>query len=534
MAFIDQMKSQILLLATIFGSLALPAIGNALTLEEAVCLMLEFEPELNAAEYDTLSSKEDQKIARSELLPRVTINGSAGYSDRTRTVGGVVNNQGAVFQRQIGVSIQQLLYDGGTAKNQARASRNAFLAQQYLEKGMIEDRVVDLVEVYMEVIRTRRQVALAQRNVDNHQQMRDMLRERAAAGGSRADLALIQGRLGLAMNTLATQRLQYNLAKGRFERLTGKVPGNLSYPAIPSLPGNMDSVDLSNNHEYLAAMEAMEAAEHRANAMKGLYGPKIYLDAGVSTGRDVVGISGKDNEASALVVGSWDIFRGGYNKGMNARERFQVGKYQELLRSADIQRYYDLNVLWQERSGSVASVDAMTKYASELSSVTGDYEEQFRVGRQELMNILDVQSEYYTASSQLLNAEFDVDTSAYRILGVQGKAVEYILGPDGCERCFSGKGTIPPNWTLEKGNTDPDCRVPVTQPDLMIGRFDTDGPDAPHEDLRQKYYVEREQLPGSSQCRLQAKGWSVPPFQKAKTHWSDLQRQVILKKKPLS
>jgi len=107
------------------------------------------------------------------------------------------------------VSIRQLVYDGGNARNQARASRNALLAQQYLEKAMIEDRVVDLAETYLEVLRTERQIALAERNVANHRAMRDMLQQRADAGGSRADVALVQGRLGLATNQLATQKLAY-------------------------------------------------------------------------------------------------------------------------------------------------------------------------------------------------------------------------------------------------------------------------------------------------------------------------------------
>jgi len=402
------------------------------------------------------------------------------------------------------VSIRQLVYDGGNARNQARASRNALLAQQYLEKAMIEDRVVDLAETYLEVLRTERQIALAERNVANHRAMRDMLQQRADAGGSRADVALVQGRLGLATNQLATQKLAYRNSLARFARLTGDAPSGLSYPRIPSIPASPDGIDLSNNFNFLAACEALEAAQHRAKAMKGLYGPKIYLDAGYTEGRDSIGIRGEDNEARALIVGSWELFGGGYNRAQNYREHFQVGKYEELLRAADLQRQYRLEILWQERLGSSSSIEALRTYANELSQVSGDYKEQFRVGRQELMNILDVQSEFYTASSRLLDAEFDLDTSSYRILGVQGRATEFILGPDGCDHCFEGgKMMVAEAGASSKENTDPDCRVPVTQADLMTGRFDTDGPGTDYENLHHRSYVEREQLPvpPSADCR---------------------------------
>ncbi|MEM7518268.1 MAG: TolC family protein, partial [Planctomycetota bacterium] len=418
-------------------------------------------PELNAAEYDTLSAREDQAIIRSERLPRLTLDGSAGYAYRERTTDGLLRSGDPLFQRQLSLSLRQLLYDGGTIKNQTKASRNALLAQQYLEKAMIEDRVVDLAEVYLEIIRTRRQVGLAESNVRNHQRMRDLLRERAEAGGSRADVALVQGRLGLAVSQLATQKLSYQTAEARWERLVGSKPGSLNHPQVPAVAHSLSAVDLSNNFNYLAAAEALEGAEHRAKAMKGLYGPKIYFDGGATAGRDSIGIRGEDNEVSALVTGTWDLFRGGYNRAMNEREHFQVGKYEELKRAADLQRQYELDLIWQERAGSQASITALRKYADELSQVTGDYEDQFKVGRQELMNILDVQNESFTARSRLLDAEFDYNTAAYRLLGVQGKATLHILGPDGCEKCFSKNPKEPVLVsTGTKENAEPDNRAP--------------------------------------------------------------------------
>jgi len=64
--------------ALLLSFLLLVRSSFGMTLEEAVCRMIEFEPELNAAEYDTLSSREDQVIIRSEMMPHVTVDGSAG------------------------------------------------------------------------------------------------------------------------------------------------------------------------------------------------------------------------------------------------------------------------------------------------------------------------------------------------------------------------------------------------------------------------------------------------------------------------
>ena len=462
--------------------------SGVLTMRKATLLMLEHEPELNAAEYDTLSAIGDHRLAKSELRPQVSLDSSVGYSNRDRTTDGLFRSGESLLQREIGVSLRQLLYDGGLAKNNMESARNAHLAQQLTEKSMIEQRVVDLTEVYLEVIRVRKQIQLAERNVQNHRAMRDMLNERAKAGGSRADVGLVQGRLQLAINTLMTQRLSLNLAEARFERLVGAAPKNLNKPVIPKIGNSLESIDVSGNFDFLAATEALEGAEHRFVAAKARKLPKVYFDAGLSHGVNTNGIRGDDNEARALIVGSWDIFTGGRNKAYECREHYQVGKFEELVRAADLQRHYNLKLLWQERQGSANSEEALGRYAEELAQVSSDYEEQFRIGHQELLNILDIQQEYYSANSRLLDSTFDKEQSTFRIMGVQGILTKYIVGEAGldnyCKQPVCGD------------KCHPDNRVPVTQPCLMSGRFDGNGPIV---DIcpssREAYYVERDQLP---------------------------------------
>ena len=75
--------------------------------------MLKFEPELNAAEYDTLSTIGDHRIARSELRPQVTVDSSIGFSDRDRATDGLFRTGESLLQRELGIRVRQLLFDGG-------------------------------------------------------------------------------------------------------------------------------------------------------------------------------------------------------------------------------------------------------------------------------------------------------------------------------------------------------------------------------------------------------------------------------------
>ncbi len=414
-----------------WSCLLLPAILPAQSLEHAVKLTLYNEPEIQAANYDRLSSIEDWKIVRGDLRPQITVEGSAGLVQRDRSVDGLVTSTGEdLFSRQIGVSLRQLLFDGGLARQQTLSAKKGYHVQELVELSMVEGRIVDLCEVYLEVLRARKQVDEAQRQVSAQQELRDMIKEQVGKGGNRADLALVDGRLSLAVNSVESQQLAYENALIRFVRLTGEPASNLTYPQVPEMPATQGELELESNWDFLASSVAVEAAEHKLKSVRGNRGPKIYLDAGASKGRDVLGVSGDDDEMRAMVVMSWDLYRGGANKALQQREHWQLRKAEELMQAAREQADYIASLLWKEREGSKASVKSLGAYVDRLEGVLADYREQFKVGKQDLLSILDILNELYTARTKLIDSRFNVDTTAYRIVGAQGKLTHMLVGEE--------------------------------------------------------------------------------------------------------
>ena len=229
----------------------LPAILPAQSLERAVKLTLYNEPEIQAANYDRLSAVEDWKIVRGDLRPQLTVEGSAGLVERDRSIDGLVNSTGEdLFSRQIGVSLRQLLFDGGLARQQTLSAKKGYEVQELVELSMVEGRIVDLCEVYLEVLRARKQVEEAQRQVSAQQELRDMIKEQVGKGGNRADLALVDGRLSLAVNSVESQQLAYENALIRFVRLTGEPASNLTYPQVPELPATQGELELESNWDF--------------------------------------------------------------------------------------------------------------------------------------------------------------------------------------------------------------------------------------------------------------------------------------------
>lgn len=418
--------SHILSAATLLGALLLSLETQGQSLAEAAKIVAGREPELRAAGHDSNAAFHQWQTTRSERKPHIYIDGSSGLSARNRSVDGLETSNGdPLFQRDIGLSVRQLLFDGGVAKNASRQAHAEWNVQQYLERGMVEERIVDLAEVYLELFRAREQISSANQNISAHNTILSKLRATEEMG-NKAEIALVQGRIGAAKRELELQKWALKQAENRFKRLVGHHPKNISMPKIPSLPGSKKATDLSNNFDYLAAAEGVKVSERRLTSLNGYNKPKVYADAGYGLGYDTAGIRGNDNETRALLTFNWDLHKGGQNKEMKRREISRIAKAQQLAQAADEQRQYRNSLLWDERSNAIEVGMALYEYKSKISTAADDYEDQFRqLGTQSLLSILDLQSEEFRAGSQLIDSRFERDTSVYRILGNQGRLSEY-------------------------------------------------------------------------------------------------------------
>lgn len=82
----------------------------------------------------------------------------------------------------------------------------------------------------------------------------------------------------------------------RFSRLVGQSVFDLSYPVIPPIPMEIESICLDSNWDYLAAAEALKEAEHRAKAAHARTRPGFssmrdtIMEGVVQPGEDIVDI----------------------------------------------------------------------------------------------------------------------------------------------------------------------------------------------------------------------------------------------------
>ena len=141
------------------------------------------------------------------------------------------------------------------------------------------------------------------------------------------------------------------------------------------------------------------------DATKGLFRPRLELELSASEGDDLDGVRGIDEDYRALLVMTWNLYRGGSD---SARRR-------ETQSNLTAVKFDEADTLRFIRERVEASFDSFEKNAARLPplrrrvlenrNLIVAYERQFELNQRTLLDLLDVQNELFVSRAEVADAE---------------------------------------------------------------------------------------------------------------------------------
>lgn len=307
--------------------------GEALTIEHAVALALQYHPARQAAAATADASAERIGEARSALLPQVlgvaeylraTDNGignttyiNAGDFPREPSDGRHVNQLTDTFNNYLaGLGVEQYLFDAGRTRglvDQRRAEADAETARLHLVQL---DLVFAVSRAYYELVAAREIVrvyeqAIAQRQEDVHDaevKARAGLKPEIDVVTAQAALARAQRQLVDARTAAATAKLTLDNAMG----LGGAAPDYtqataLSYTAVSGAADPFVAHALDQRPDLQMLLDQVRAAGAEIQQRRSDYWPRLDAAAGYNLrGQDAT----PGNNYYAGIVITWPLFNG--------------------------------------------------------------------------------------------------------------------------------------------------------------------------------------------------------------------------------
>ena len=403
--------------------LILPLILQAETLVEAVEAVLETNPNVLASVHERQAVDEEIKQAKAGYLPTVDLAIGTGWekTDSSLTRSGVELNR-----NEASLQLRQMVFDGMETKNEVRRQTARSDSRAYKIVGTSEDKALEAIEAYLNVLRRQKLVDLAVTNLEAHERTHDQIKLRSEYGvGRKSDKDQSNGRLALAKANLIAERSNLIDAETTYLRVVGIKAKDLTDPESPRelIPETLDEaiVQALDNHPILkSAMADVESSNAQYDTAKAPFYPRVDFELGTTSNNDIDGINGTNRDVTAMFRLRYNLLNGGRDSARREQTAYLINQATEIRNNTHRQVEQSMRLSWN----ALHTVDMQREYfeihVKSSKSSRDAYQQQFSLGQRTLLDLLDSENELFIARQDYVNSQYDELIALYRILNSMG------------------------------------------------------------------------------------------------------------------
>ena len=399
------------------------------TLEDAVKAAVKNHPALSASRKASEASSMGIDEASGEMFPSVDLRAAGG---REEVENSTVINDGdqhrALTRFESSLLIRQNIYTGGRISGNIEKRRNLASESFYLFLDEKEKTAFNAIDSYIEYCRNRSLLKLAENNVKVHEEILGTVDERFKRGMSReADVIQVKGRLALAKAQYQRELANREAAKEQFRESVGLDPQKaLKEPTDNqnSLPKELKEAKNSalTEHPSLKARKHNVAAANAAiKESKGAFQPQVALELRAAENDNIGGTLGNDDAYSAMLVVTWNIFRGGSDKAATAARLFEAQQGEDLLLDEKRKIARNIGIAWHDYKGVLVELNYFLQHEKASKETMAAYREQYKLNQRTLFDLLNAQNELFLASSRVIETRYSKLRGMYSIFANMGQ-----------------------------------------------------------------------------------------------------------------
>ncbi|MGB1207601.1 MAG: TolC family protein [Paracoccaceae bacterium] len=372
-----------------------------------VAQAVSLHPSVRAATADILLAQAELRTVSGAFRPEV----SAGATATTRLNG---SNDATPFLR-----VDQLLYDGGASRSRIAAQTASVTSSRSTRLVTASEFARQAVQVHVNMAAAKSIVDLTRDNLNAHRRYARLIQERRASGvGAQSDALTAQSRLADAETTFVNAQADMERARARYIEVISVPPTSTAFPpSAPKLPGRSSAA--INGSPRMQALEArLAAAQAELEAARQGRRPRVEVGASAQrqqdgSGGDVVLDMSVDytfdtrGEASAAIQRAYaNTLRLESDKATLARD---IARTLEFLKS-------------DQNAGTQRLASARRAAAANSRNVRAANEE-FSIGRRDLLQVLDAQRDLVSAQRTVVEAQQSILMTGYEAIALTGDII---------------------------------------------------------------------------------------------------------------
>lgn len=413
--------------------LAAPAMAadGTMTLKDSVVAAVKQHPIIKSLLHNKDAISKAQLSALGRFFPSLDLRAEAGFQQYNSPTTRANNTEDDIRSpTDVQVTLTQPIFDGFDRYEDYKRETARLTSAEGRLIDNVETVALDAIRAHVDVVRTRRLVALAGENITAHQELLDSISERVEGGaGNRADEMQAKGRVARAETTLVTYVGELRTSEAEYIRTVGAGADNLVDPgyATDLVPTNADAVlngTLETNPKIAVYKSEIEVAERTTEQLKAKMYPEIELYLSSRHTDDLDGSDSWIQNNKAMLAANWNLFNGlsDYNDVRTAAAR--ISQAQSELQDTTDDLIRQVAAAWAEYESALGQIEKYEEALQYSLESLDMYLMQFNVGQRSLLDVLDATNEVFSNKVQLETATSNRNFVIYKFLALQGKLMK--------------------------------------------------------------------------------------------------------------
>jgi outer membrane protein len=414
------------------------------TLEGALALAYQNNPQINSQRAATRATDESVGVALSGYRPQVSATAQIGeqYLDTlTKTnslFGGTVYTKqvGTIATGSYGLTTRQTLFNGFQTASRTRLAEGQVFSQRETLRTTEQTILLNAAIAYMNLLRDAALLELQRNNVKVLEATLRQTRDRFTAGEvTRTDLAQAESSLAAGRSSLHAAESNYITSKSAYVQVIGVEPGKLASASpvdrfSPPTLGAALARAASQNPAITTAMFNVDAAVEQVKVQESFLYPTLSLNGTMQKNY------GSPNTLNTLetLTGSVSaqisapIYQGGAEYANIRQAKETLGQRRIDLDTARLSVQQNVTQSWGQLEAAKAQVDATTAQVTSAEIALDGVREEARVGQRTTLDVLNAQQALVSARTALVTAQHDRIVASYAVLASVGSLAPQILG----------------------------------------------------------------------------------------------------------
>jgi len=411
--------------------------ANADTLEGALALAYQNNPQVNAQRAATRATDENVGIALSGYRPQVRGTAQFGEQYLDTLSRGVPNKSvGTIATATYGLTTTQTLFNGFQTASRTRLAEGQVFGARETLRTTEQTVLLNAATAYMNLLRDAALLELQRNNVKVLEATLRQTRDRFTAGEvTRTDLAQAESSLAAGRSSLHAAESNYTTSKSAYVQVIGVEPGKLASasPVDRFFPPTLAAAlarAASQNPAITTAMFNVDAAVEQVKVQEAALYPALSLNGSFQKSYGSSTSLTNLEALSGSVVGQLTvpIYQGGAEYANIRQAKETLGQRRLDLDTARLAVQQNVTQSWGQLEAAKAQVDATTAQVTSAEIALDGVREEARVGQRTTLDVLNAQQALVQARTALVTAQHDRIVASYAVLASVGSLSPPILG----------------------------------------------------------------------------------------------------------